>query len=136
MGAAKKKEVPAHIRLARLVKCMDVYGRHDPERAAYYARKNYGDEEMAREFKALSVTSPTDGGFLIPEVYSDQIIELLYPKTVIVELGAQQVPLTSGNLNLPKMTAGSRATWGGEQRRISASSPKYEIGRASCRERV
>lgn len=125
MGAAKKKKVPAHIRLARLVKCMDVYGRHDPERAAYYARKNYGDEEMAREFKALSVTSPTDGGFLIPEVYSDQIIELLYPKTVIVELGAQQVPLTSGNLNLPKMTAGSRATWGGEQRRISASSPKY-----------
>lgn len=126
MGAAKKKkEIPPHIQLARLVKCMDVYGRNDPERAAYYAIKRYGDEEMAREFKAMSVTSPTDGGFLIPETYADQIIELLYPKTVIVELGAQQVPLTNGNLNLPKMTAGSRATWGGEQRRITTSSPKY-----------
>ena len=126
MGATKeKKEIPPHIRLARLIKCADVFGRHDPERAAYYAIKRYGDEEMAKEFKAMSVTSPTDGGFLIPETYADQIIELLYPKTVIVELGAQQVPLTNGNLNLPKMTAGSRATWGGEQRRIAPSSPKY-----------
>lgn len=125
VGAAKKKEIPAHIRLARLIKCVDVWGRHDPDRAAYYAKKNYDDEDMAREFKAMAVTSSVDGGFLIPEVYSDQIIEMLYPKTVIVELGAQQVPLQNGNLNLPRMTAGSRATWGGEQRKIAASSPKF-----------
>lgn len=125
VSRVKKKEVPAQIRLARLIKCGDVWGRHDPERAAYFARKNYDDEEMAREFKAMSVTSPADGGFLIPETYADQIIEMLYPKTVIVELGAQQVPLTNGNLNLPKMTAGSRATWGGEARKIASSSPKY-----------
>ncbi len=125
MRGRKKKEIPAHIRLARLIKCADVWGRHDPDRAAYYAKKNYNDEDMAREFKAMAVTSPADGGFLIPEVYSDQIIEMLYPKTVIVELGAQQVPLQNGNLNLPRMTAGSRATWGGEQRKIAASSPKF-----------
>ena len=111
--------------MASLIKCGYVCERHDPQRAAYFARKNYDDEEMAREFKAMSVTSPADGGFLIPETYADQIIEMLYPKTVIVELGAQQVPLTNGNLNLPKMTAGSRATWGGEARKIAASSPKY-----------
>lgn len=125
VSRVKKKEVPAPIRLARLIKCGDVLGRRDPDRAAYYAQKAYGDEEMAREFKAMSVTSPVDGGFLIPETYADQIIEMLYPKTVIVELGAQQVPLTNGNLNLPKMTAGSRATWGGEARKIAASSPKF-----------
>ena len=33
--------------------------------------------------KALSATSPVNGGFLIPEVYLDEIIELLYSKTVI-----------------------------------------------------
>lgn len=121
----KKKDVPPLITFARAVKCLDVFGRQDPERAAYFARKKYDDTDMEREFKALSVTSPTDGGYLIPEVYSDQIIELLYPKTVIVELGAQTVPLTNGNLNLPKMTAGSRALWGGEQRKIKTSQPKY-----------
>lgn len=121
----KKKEVPPLISFARAVKCLDVFGRQDPERAAYYARKKYDDADMEREFKALSATSPTDGGYLIPEVYSDQIIELLYPKTVIVELGAQTVPLTNGNLNLPKMTAGSRAQWGGEQRKIKTSQSKF-----------
>lgn len=125
MGGMKKKDVPANIQLARLIKCMDVWGKNDPERAAYYAKKKYDDEDMAREFKALSVTSSVDGGFLIPEVYADQIIEMLYPKTVIVELGAQQVPLTNGNLNLPRMTAGSRAIWGGEQRKIKTSQPKF-----------
>lgn len=125
MGNTKKKEVPPMIQLARAIKCIDVFGRQDPERAAYFARKKYDDAEMEREFKALSVTSPVDGGYLIPEVYSDQIIELLYPKTVIVELGAQQVPLTSGNLNLPRMTAGARAQWGGEQRKIKTGTPKF-----------
>lgn len=121
----KKKEVPPAVMFARAVKCLDVFGRQDPERAAYFARKKYDDTDMEREFKALAATSPTDGGYLIPEVYSDQIIELLYPKTVIVELGAQTVPLTNGNLNLPKMTAGSRAQWGGEQRKIRTSQPKF-----------
>ncbi len=125
MSNTKKKEVPPAIQIARAIKCMDVFGRNDPEKAAYYARKKYNDQDMEREFKALAVTNPTDGGYLIPEVYSDQIIELLYPKTVIVELGAQNVPLTSGNLNLPKMTAGARATWGGEQRRIKTTATKF-----------
>ena len=38
---------------------------------------------MAHEFKAMSATNPTAGGFLIPEVYLDEVIELLYSKTVI-----------------------------------------------------
>lgn len=121
----EKKEIPATVQFARAVKCYDVFGKHDPERAAYYARKKYDDSDMEREFKALSATSPADGGYLIPQVYSDQVIELLYPKTVIVELGAQSIPLTNGNINLPKMTAGSRAQWGGEQRKIKSSNPKF-----------
>ena len=125
MGATDQKAVPANIQLARAVKCLDVFGRNDPDRAAFYAKKHYQDSQMEREFKALSATSPSSGGFLIPEVYSDQIIELLYPKTVIVDLGAQTVPLTNGNLTMPKMTAGSRAKWGGEQRKINTTQPKF-----------
>lgn len=122
---AEKKKIPAGILLARSIKCIDVFGRNDPERAAFYAKKNYGDEDMAREFKALTVTGPSNGGYLIPEVYMDQIVEMLYPKTVIFDLGAQKVPLESGNLNIPKMTSGTRATWGGEQRRISKTEPTF-----------
>lgn len=124
-AARKKKAVPADVMLARSIKCIDIWGRQDPERAAYFARKNYGDSDMADEFKALSATGPTYGGYLIPEVYMDDIIELLYPKTVIFELGAQKVPLDKGNLNIPKMTAGTRATWRGEQRKITKTAPEF-----------
>ncbi len=120
-----QKKIPPEIQLARAVKCLDVFGRHDPERAAYYAKKNYSDDNMANEFKALSATSPQSGGYLIPEIYLDEIIEMLYSKTVIFKLGARKVPLTNGNLNIPKMTSGARATWGGEQRKIAKSQPAY-----------
>lgn len=121
----EKKQVPAGILLARSIKCIDVFGRNDPERAAFFAKKNYDDDAMAREFKALTATGPSNGGYLIPEIYMDQIVELLYPKTVIFDLGAQKVPMESGNINIPKMTAGTRATWGGEQRKISKTEPKF-----------
>lgn len=94
--------------LARAIKCLDVFGRHDPERAEFYAKKYYEDMSMAREFKAMSATNPTAGGFLIPEVYLDEVIELLYSKTVIKELGARTIPLENGNLNIPRMTSGTR----------------------------
>jgi len=124
-GGAAKKAVPPAIQLARAIKCLDVFGRHDPDMAAFYAKKKYDDAEMSREFKALSATSPSGGGYLIPEVYLDDIVELLYAKTVIFELGAQKVPMANGNLNIPRMTSGARATWGGEGRKIAKSQPAF-----------
>ena len=120
-----KKSVPPAIQLARAIKCLDVFGRHDPDMASFYAWKKYDDAEMAREFKALSATNPAGGGYLIPEVYLDDIVELLYAKTVIFELGAQKVPMANGNLNIPRMTGGARATWGGEGRKIAKSQPTF-----------
>lgn len=124
-----EKKIPPDIQLARAVKCMDVFQagsvRKDPERAAYLAKSIYGDERMEREFKALAATMPSTGGYLIPEIYLDEIIELLYAKTVIFELGARKVPMANGNLNIPKMTSGARATWGGEQRKIAKTQPAF-----------
>lgn len=87
--------------------------------------RKFGDAEMAREFKALSVTSPTDGGYLVPEVYANEIIELLYPATVIYSLGARRLGMANGNLNIPKIKTGSRAMFTGENRAIPKSAPKF-----------
>lgn len=124
-GGAAKKTIPPAIQLARAIKCLDVFGRHDPDMASFYARKKYDDAEMSREFKALSATNPAGGGYLIPEVYLADIVELLYAKTVIFGLGAQKVPMANGNLNIPRMTSGARATWGGEGRKIAKSQPAF-----------
>ena len=131
------KKIPPEIRLARAVKCIDVFQggsiMKDPERAAHYARKHYGDSQMEREFKALSATTPSEGGYLIPEVYVQEIIELLYAKTVIFELGARKLPMENGNLNVPKMKGGSRARWGGEKRKIASTQPTFGNIRLSAK---
>lgn len=108
----------------RAVKC--IYSAHgDSERAAFAAEHRYKDAEMARELKALSATVSEDGGYLIPEIYSNEIIEMLYPSTVIYSLGARRLGMTNGNLNIPKIKSGARATYVGENRAIPSSSPKY-----------
>jgi len=68
------KKIPADVQLARAVKCFDVWqnGRKDPEEAARLALKKYGDENMAKEFKALNATTPSAGGYLIPEIYMQE----------------------------------------------------------------
>lgn len=108
----------------RAVKCINA-SNGDIERAAFTAERKFNDAEMAHEFKALSATSPADGGYLVPEVYANEIIELLYPATVIYALGARRLGMANGNLNIPKIKTGSRAMFAGESRTIGKSSPKF-----------
>ena len=108
----------------RAVKCIHA-GKGDSEHAAFIAERKFSDAEMAQEFKALSATVPSDGGYLIPEVYANEIIEMLYPTTVISSLGARRLGMPNGNMNIPKMKSGVRATFIGENRKPSKSAPKF-----------
>lgn len=122
--SAPERRKAAYGMFGRAVKCIHASGG-DIDRAAFTAERKFGDAEMAREFKALSVTSPTDGGYLVPEVYANEIIELLYPATVIYSLGARRLGMANGNLNIPKIKTGSRAMFTGENRAIPKSAPKF-----------
>lgn len=122
--SAPERRKAAYGMFGRAVKCINASGG-DVERAAHTAEHLFKDAEMAREFKALSSTSPTDGGYLVPEVYANEIIELLYPATVIYSLGARRLGMSNGNLNIPKIKTGSRALFTGETRKTPSSSPKF-----------
>lgn len=108
----------------RAVKCIHASGG-DLGKASYIAEHRFSDSEMAREFKALSATVPSDGGYLVPEVYANEVIELLYPATVIYALGARRLDMSNGNLNIPKTKTGARAMFVGENRAIPKSAPKF-----------
>lgn len=70
-----------------------------------------GRRLLEKQIKAMSVTSPTDGGYLVPEVYASEIIPLLRDKAIVLKLGASTLPMDRGNLNLPKMTSGVSASY-------------------------
>ena len=122
--SAPERRKAAYGMFGRAVKCIHASGG-DVERAAFTAERKFGDAEMAREFKALSATSPAEGGYLVPEVYANEIIELLYPATVIYSLGARRLGMANGNLNIPKIKTGSRALFTGENRSIPKTAPRF-----------
>ena len=123
MGAQERRRMVYGL-FGRAVKCIHV-GKGNSDHAAFIAERKFSDTEMAREFKALSATVPSDGGYLIPEVYANEIIKMLYPTTVISALGARRLGMANGNMNIPKMKTGARATFIGENRKTSKSAPKF-----------
>lgn len=121
-GPARRKET--YGAFGRAVKCINSSGG-DSEKAAFVAERTFRDQEMAQEFKALSTVSPSEGGYLIPDVYANEIIEMLYPSTVIYALGARRLGMENGNMNVPKIKAGTRAMFSGESRAIPKTTPTF-----------
>lgn len=117
------------ITTARIMKCM-MLAKNDPEKALFIAEKGNStgkggmypnDEEVKTILKTLTATTPSEGGFLLQEQYSQDIIPLLLSKTAVMELGARRVPMPKGNINLPKLTGGATSYYQGEASNATAS---------------
>lgn len=130
--SAPERRKTAYGMFGRAVKCINASGG-DVEKSAFIAERKFNDPEMAHEFKALAMTVPSSGGYLVPEVYANEIIELLYPSTVIYSLGARRLGMSNGNLNIPKVKTGTRAMFVGENRAIPKSAPKFGNLRLSAK---
>ena len=130
--SAPERRRTAYGMFGRAVKCINASGG-DVEKSAFLAERRFNDAEMAHEFKALSSTVPSGGGYLVPEVYANEIIELLYPSTVIYSLGARRLGMSNGNLNIPKIKTGTRAMFVGENRAIPKTAPKFGNLRLSAK---
>ena len=109
------------LQVARIVRALAA-SKGDPERAAAYAKKNFGDDEIV---KALSVGTLNAGGYIVPEEYSAEIIELLRPQSVVRRMGAVTIPMATGTLNIPKLAGGGSASYIGENTDIGVTQPTF-----------
>lgn len=74
--------------------------------------------------KALNETTNSQGGFTVPEVWSNQLLALIQAKAVVMnDLDVRQ--MTSDTLFIPKVTTGTTAYWPGELSTITDSSAAY-----------
>lgn len=103
-------ELPKGTRFAQVVRAYAA-GGGDVEKAAAYAKESGMPDEIQ---KALATAPGTAGGYIVPPGYSADLIELLYNRVAVRTLGAVSVPMPSGNLTIPKLTAGITATYIGE----------------------
>lgn len=120
---AGQKDLEPGIRLARYAKCVLASEKGgDPES---WAKRIYPDDsELAAYMKtAMSVSTPSEGGFFVPDVLSAEIISYLYPRLVLTKLGARRIDMPNGNLNIPRFDATSSAYYVGENRAATKSQP-------------
>lgn len=95
--------------------------------------KGWGDDDLA-EFvvkdgerlakAAMSVTDATAGGFLVPEQFSTDVIELLRPQSVVRDLVGMSLPMPTGTISISKITEGSTAYYQGENAAATKSALK------------
>ena len=98
--------------------------------AAEFCEKTLHDPIVA---KALAAGTGTGGGFLVPENYSSELIELLRPLSVVRASGARTIPLQNGNLSIPKITGGGTAMYIGENTNIPTTEQTFGLVKLSAK---
>ena len=94
-----------------------------PDKAAVWVRDRVGDAVAA---KALSTTGASTGGALVPQQFTDEIIDLLRARAVVRRAGPRFYDMPGGNLTIPRAINTSAAFYLGELDDIAASQPTYD----------
>lgn len=126
IGAATGRVAPASREkgeLAGRFLCSLLGAKGDPERAVAFAKAHWEDDEQLQ--KALSSSTGADGGFLVIDEVSSDLIELLRAPSVVRRMMPMTVPLDSGTLRMPKHTTGSSGGWIGENANATATQPAF-----------
>lgn len=132
-GTKERTKGEAAARFMRAVTACKLAGRPNDPAAIQAQLAAWGDKDLAevvekdadrRQKAAMAATSPTDGGFLVPEQFSQDVIELLRPQSVVRSLVGQTIQMPVGTINIPKITEGSTAYYQGENTNATKSALK------------
>lgn len=99
--------------------------------AVDFAAKAYGKDSPV--VKALSATSFTEGGAIVPEEVAADIIPLLRPASVIYSLNPTIQPMPTGVYQMPKVSGGAAAEYIGENTNAPKTQPSFGGVRLSAK---
>lgn len=123
----QEKEHGPGIVLGRVVRAIALahltkdFSREAPAKMLHDVYRDKASAQMM--LKALSVGTPSEGGYFVPQVLGTDVVPLLRAKATILKLGAREVPMPNGNLTLPRITAGATFTYKAEGAKILSSQP-------------
>lgn len=105
-------------------------GRGDRDAAIKQMGQKKGNEAV---IKALEASTVEGGGVLIPEEVSSEFIDLLTPKAVVRSFGTTVMPMSSGGMIIPKLTAASTAYYIGENADMVKSQQSFGARKLTAR---
>ena len=106
---------PRELSFGRYVKGM-IDGRFDGAPA---------EERLAQLTRAQGGSNAVLGGFLVPQVLSDSVIDLARNAAVVMKAGARTFEMVSEKVRLARLTADPSASWRTENSAISASTATF-----------
>lgn len=102
----------------------------DPEKALAVAKKKDANAPIV---KALESATATAGGVLVEEEVSSEFIDLLTPRAVVRSFGTTVVPMGTGSMTVPKLTAASTAYYIGENKDATKSQQSFGMKKLNAR---
>ena len=115
-----RKPTKAEAKLAHYILSVAA-GKGNRDLSIKWAEKRGYDEVV----KALNTGVPEEGGFLVPEEWATDIIELLKPISVMRRMGARSYPMGAATTHIPSITGGAMAEYIGEGQDITASQGSF-----------
>ncbi|WP_175692699.1 phage major capsid protein [Burkholderia ambifaria] len=109
-------------KMARMVRALAA-ARGDAQLASKLAIERGFGEEVAMSLNTLSSSA---GGVLVPENLSSEVIELLRPKSVVRKLGARTLPLSNGNITIPRLKGGAIVGYIGADSDMPVTEQKFD----------
>jgi HK97 family phage major capsid protein len=103
----------------------------DHEKALVNLKKDA--TKNADVIKALEASTATSGGVLVQEEVSTDFIDLLTPRAVVRSFGTIVMPMTSGGMTVPKLTAASSAYYIGENKDAVKSQQSFGMKKLNAR---
>lgn len=113
---------------ARFVRAL-AFGQGDLEKAKFFAKKAWNDDlgdkiiENLDFNKVMQAGDFTAGGFMIPEDFIPEIIELLRAHSIVRAANPRVLPMPTGSLTIRKQTATAGTSYVGESVAISTTEP-------------
>lgn len=99
--------------------------RMDLPKAAELASKTEWAKASGVE-KILTSGEAVNGGVMIAPVHSQELIDLLAPRTVVRRHISEVVDVSSGMVDMARITSDAATTWGGEIEQITEGSPTLD----------
>jgi HK97 family phage major capsid protein len=125
IGRHRPVKLTKRQKLGRLVR-LYAAGRGDASRAERLAKSpEFDDGNRDWQVRALVAGIGASGGFMVPEEFYPEVIELLMNRAVVRKLGATIVPMESGNLSMTRLQGGASANYVGEATTNKASQETF-----------
>ncbi len=100
---------------------------------ADFSEKTWGSAFAIEAADNMQESVDVQGGFLVNQDYSTDLIDALRPAVAVRRMGAVSVPMPRGNLSTRKQTSTSNATWVGERAAIPTSAPGVDMVKMSAK---